>query len=829
MIRYSSRSYQIIVSIAAQIGSLLACDVALAASPFRRAGAAPRGGPPRAAAYLSARHRAVVRRAGGRRLHPAARESRSPTDTPPTLLHDFFNWREQCPKDLAQCAVVPEQRERATSAAALVGRIHKATSRAGAAKVLGQLRQKLEVPDGEVSAADSNLTAPAQARGLRRLWRRRGDKRALQAMAAEARALYSEKIERTRQTVDEMGSDVHGFALYLRSLGLEHDDRVASLSSPNPYEKVALMGAQLAGGIAAPVYEKSLFQGKEEQFAPNARDSLALVRPKVMVVEDAQTAREVFRDENTGNDLAMLPHTIEKLIVLHGEVPAHWGARAVSYGTVQAEGRRLVNPDRLPAGQSVRDLLAQLQDDKWASITFTSGTTGKPKAVVATHGALARDIRRAGPHHRFAEPPSAELRRSGRAAPYASSEFLTSAHIAGDELAKLAMHLQRTAYFAPDKTALPAELRYVGPRAVLLVPMMWNRIRKEIIAGVKAQPKAKQDIAWWAHAKNVELQKKRLAGERLSVQERAQQLLVDYVTGEVRKKLPLDGQEILASGAARLDPKLKEFLLGWGYRIHEAFGSTETGMIAGSLARHPDELDSVGSPYPGVRLAIDRDGQLWVRQERPHERRYWNGDGPADAIAQRNPQLPEGYWVPTGDLAEIVPQSRAARRSRKPSWRRSADDVVRPAIRIRGRLVDHIKLSNGSFFGAEQVQETVERNIPWVERAVVVNDGSESGVTLMVFPDEATLSKLGEADVTGQSLADDHPLVKQLRKSLPELLKSCPGTSSKVAVAGVAVLAQPFPGTFLTPTLKVARVALSGEASPFRPTIDRLKSVAQGE
>jgi len=156
----------------------------------------------------------------------------------------------------------------------------------------------------------------------------------------------------------------------LIALGVAAGDRVA-VWAPNVHEWIlAACGAHAAGAVLVPINTR--MKGAE------AADILERSRAKVLFC-----ITEFLGQDYPALLKGMRPSTLEQLVVLR---PA--GARAATSGETDWH-TFLAAGNGMPA-ERVREREQALRADSTADLMFTSGTTGRPKAVMAAHGAAIR-------------------------------------------------------------------------------------------------------------------------------------------------------------------------------------------------------------------------------------------------------------------------------------------------------------------------------------------------------------------------------------------------------------------------------------------------------
>lgn len=235
-----------------------------------------------------------------------------------------------------------------------------------------------------------------------------------------------------------------------------------------------------------------------------------------------------------------------------------------------AEGARLLDE----GNTQFKDAGEAIGRDTLASIVYTSGTTGKMKGVMLSHGNLASNTV-AG--CRFAEGDNAQLLLplhhtfAWSTQMLAAFIYIKDLHISGD-LKHILKDFQRN-----------------HPQNVAAVPLMADMLYKGI----------------WDTAKRSGREKRLKRGIRLS------RFLMKFGIDRRRSLFRevhenFGGRlELIFCGGAALDPETEKGLYDLGIQVLGGYGITECSPIVSANRNHYYKFGSVGLPLPCNRIKID--------------------------------------------------------------------------------------------------------------------------------------------------------------------------------------------------------------------------------
>ncbi|WBB59860.1 AMP-dependent synthetase/ligase [Streptomyces sp. WMMC500] len=403
----------------------------------------------------------------------------------------------------------------------------------------------------------------------------------------------------------EVGAAARG----LVAAGLRPGERVG-LMSRTRYEWTLLdFAIWTAGGVTVPVYETS----SPEQIQWILSDSGAVA----CVVETAEHAAAVESVRGRVPELRRV-----------WQIDGGSSAGADPQGAVAA---------LTAAGAEVSDETLEKHRtaagaDSPATFVYTSGTTGRPKGCVITHGAFLAECGNA----------VELLRPLFRPGDSSILLFLPLAHVFGRLVEIAAMVGPMKLGHAPDVRNLTDDLAAFRPTLLLGVPRVFEKVYNSARAKAQSDGKGKIfDKA--AHTAIAYSRALDTGGPALGL--RLRHALFDKLV-YAKLRAVLGGRATHAiSGGAPLGERLGHFYRGIGFTVLEGYGLTET---AAAITVNPVErpkIGTVGQPLPGCTIRIADDGEVMVRGGNVFGEYWADEDATAAAL--------DGEWLHTGDLGSL--------------------------------------------------------------------------------------------------------------------------------------------------------------------------------
>jgi len=474
----------------------------------------------------------------------------------------------------------------------------------------------------------------------------------------------------------------------LSAIELEHNDIIGILGQTSEDWLTIDFGALSAGLQTVPIYASLL---PEEVGYAHVDTSIKLV-----FVDDAYQLDKVrkmregftfFEKAYPASDV-LLQHIV--VIDPTGIAPADdWESLA------ELEARGASKLDALRAELDTRRTSAK--PDETATYTYTSGTTGPPKAVIQTHTnhlSMAKMVSDSGVIDQ-------EMRAGGLFL------FLPLAHSFG-RLIQFAAPYNNLPLVISSVPTLAADLNSAKPGFFPGAPRVYEKMKAKIESAVAGASPLRQRLFHWAIAQGTATIPYRSEGKPIPALLGLKVKIADrLVLSKLRGRLGMDRMKALLSGSAPLDPDVHSFFMALQIDLYEGYGLTETCPALSCNMPGKIRIGTVGPALPNVTLKIAEDGEILAKGPNVTQGYLNRPDATSQAFDD------EG-WFHTGDLGAI-----------------DSDGFVK----ITGRKKELIKTSGGKYVAPAKIEGRL-KGLPMLQEAVVIGDKRNFCVTLLAIDPE---------------------------------------------------------------------------------------------
>lgn len=580
-------------------------------------------------------------------------------------------------------------------------------------------------------------------------------------------------------TYRQLWDTIQQFASGLQSLGIQPETHVALFSENQPRWFIADQGIMAAGAVD--VVRSSQADRDELLYILENSDATALVIEHQKALDNLQ--------EHLGN----LP--IELVILLSDEVPVTDSAfRILNFNQVMEQG----------ADGTLQSV--EQDSESLATLLYTSGTTGKPKGVMLTHGNLLHQVNTLSS---IIQPKPGDRLLS----------ILPTWHIYERTGEYFALSQGMTLIYT-DLRHFKQDLKHHKPQYFFSVPRLLEAIQSGIDKQIHQQSSNRQRLARVAFNLSRHYVKNRRIIHGLSLenpepssqqrlQARAQNLalapahrLADrQVYRTIREGIGDQFKQII-NGGGSLSLELDLFFEIIGIEVVVGYGLTETSPVL--TARRPwhNLRGSAGKPIPGteIRIADSETGETKSQGER-------------GSVLARGPQIMKGYYKKPDATAEVI-DDEGWFDTEDLGWLTPQQDLI-----LTGRVKDTIVLSNGENVEPEPIEAACSRST-YIDQMVVVGQDQNS-LGALIVPDLDALKAWAEEqqvdlqlpkgadslDQTPSPYSPSRPVYDLFRQELNREVKNRPGYSRNDRIGPFRLLLEPFSteNGMMTQTLKIKR------------------------
>ncbi|KNC19854.1 long-chain fatty acid--CoA ligase [Arthrobacter sp. RIT-PI-e] len=547
----------------------------------------------------------------------------------------------------------------------------------------------------------------------------------------------------------EFLQQVRALAKGLIDAGIRPGDTVAVMSRTRYEWTLADVAIWFAGAVTVPVYETS----SAHQVAWILEDAT----PAVVFVEDPHKAATVL-------DAAERAGRAASTTVVQLTEEGAGGLATLSSLSRSGDG---VPDTVLEAARSSR----QLADP--ASIVYTSGTTGRPKGCVITHGNFAL----------FGVNTLEFLPEFLKQENARTLMFLPLAHVLARAVQVVCFTGGITLAHSGSAAQLLEDLGTFRPTFLLAVPRIFEKIHAT--AGQRAADSGKgrlfaaaeRTAVAWSRAVDA----RGRGGSGPSVPLRAAHAVFDRILYP-RLRAVFGGEvTYTVSGASPLNEHLTHFFRGAGILVEEGYGLTESTAPCTVNTVNLTRVGTVGLPMPGTSIRIADDGEVQVRGAGIFAGYHRNETATAEAFTD------DGYFR-TGDLGSLDEDG---------------------FLSITGRKKDLIVTAGGKNVAPGPLEEKL-REHGLVAQAVLVGEGKPFVAALITLDREtldAWASEHGKSGLGSAEAATDPDVLAAVQTAV-DAANATVSRAEQIRKFTLLDIEFTVESGHLTPTLKVKRAAV---------------------
>ena len=508
-----------------------------------------------------------------------------------------------------------------------------------------------------------------------------------------------EKIGKEFQptTYAEVQKKVYQLGAGLQALGVKKGDTMALLSEGRNMWIIGELAMFYAGAINVPLSIK-LEESNDLLFR------LIHGEVKYIMISGTQLKKIRLIKEQLPN--------VEKIIVFD-EMPSY-EEKEISLAEVQKMG------DEFLATHSMEEFLAigqSIQNDDYATITYTSGTTADPKGVILTHRNYTSNVEQS--------LTLVDINEHWRTLIILPLDHCF-AHVVGFYImcsvgaAVATTQVGRT----PLETLknIPLNIKEVKPHFILSVPALAKTFKKNIEQGIRA--KGKNTVKLF----NFALATAQLYHGETNLESKGWRILLKPLVclfdkilfSKVRENF---GGELkfFIGGGALLDKDLQKFYMGIGMPMYQGYGLSEATPVLSSNGPDKFRLGSSGKlvkplelkicDSDGKELPVGEKGEIVVKGENVMAGYWKNPVASAETVR-------DGYLY-TGDLGYM-----------------GKDGLLYVLGRFKSLLIG----SDGEKYSPEGIEEALVQHSPSIDQVMLYNNQSNY-TTALIVPNKERIAK----------------------------------------------------------------------------------------
>ncbi len=367
----------------------------------------------------------------------------------------------------------------------------------------------------------------------------------------------------------------------LQSMGVNKGDKVAVAGYNSTKYLILDIAIGIIGAVSVPIYYTS----------------------------PSNEIKEILDDSSAKILFAGTPQILDDL----NEFDTHISVIALCRQSINNSSQIVSWGEFLKKGETINKMIdVPLNFDDTATIRYTSGTTGKPRGVMFTHGNLRW----------MAEFIASMPPWKDRTSEISYLSFLPMNHVVEGIMGTYAPYYAPASlnlYFLENFHDLEESLQKVRPNVFFSVPRFYEKVWCNVLESKMGQI--------YLNSSGI-----------------LKTVLGKLIRREILKRAGLDRCAQLIVGSAPVSDELLEYYHELGIEVHNAYGLTEAPLITINRIGK-NRIGTVGKPLPDTYIKIDGDGEILI-----------NGPQVMSGYFKDDSDSLEDGWLHTGDLGYQTPE-----------------------------------------------------------------------------------------------------------------------------------------------------------------------------
>lgn len=428
-----------------------------------------------------------------------------------------------------------------------------------------------------------------------------------------------------------------------------------------------------------------------------------------------------------------------------------------------------------------------IQNDDYATITYTSGTTADPKGVVLTHRNYTANVAQA--------LTLVNIDETWRTLIILPLDHCF-AHVVGFYLmmakGATAATVQVGRTSMETLKNIPSNIREVKPHFILSVPSLAKTFKKNVEQGIRAKGKTTLRLFnWGMRVRQIYYGDSNLDPKGLRALLAPIVSLFDKVIFE-KVRANFGGElRFFIGGGALLDKDLQKFYVGIGIPMYQGYGLSEATPVISSNGPDLYRFGSSGKLVKPIELKIcDSDGK-----ELPV--------GELGEIVVKGENVMAGYWKNPESTAETV----------RDGYLYTGDLGYmnhEGLLYVKGRFKSLLISSDGEKYSPEGIEEALVEHSPYIDQIMLYNNQSPYTIALIVPNKEQLTRKVKQQGLSLETEEGKKAALKKLESEVGKFKKGGELEGSfpeRWLPSAIAVLPEPFTeqNQMINSTMKMVR------------------------